>query len=201
MGEDTSFEELLGRLRKRDNAAATHVFNRFQRRLIILAYSHLDKRLLPKIDPEDVVQSVFQTVFNRLADGQFDLGDWDSLWGLLTRITVRKCEKWRDHFHTHGRDVDREVLLPPAAGECEPGWEFIDREPTPAEALALAEAVQQVMRGLNDREQQVVRLKLQGFSLSEISEQIPCNYRKVRSVLDHVRGRLERMRDEGAQKS
>jgi len=85
-----SFDELLAQLRNRDNHAAAEVFHRYRCRLIGLARQNLDGRLQRKLGPEDVVQSVFRTVFRRLADGEFELGDWDSLWSLLTCVTVRK---------------------------------------------------------------------------------------------------------------
>jgi RNA polymerase sigma-70 factor, ECF subfamily len=199
MAQDSSFEELLANLRKRDNAAADRVFQRFQSQLIALASRHLDSRLFRKLDPEDVIQSVFQTLFNRLANGQFELGNWDTLWGLLTRITVRKCGKWTEYFHTRGRDIDREVSPSPGLSESDTGLEFIDRDPTPAEALTLAETVQELMRGLSEREQQVVSLSLQGVPPLEISERVGCSLSKVYRVLDHVRDRLKHMRDEGMQ--
>jgi RNA polymerase sigma-70 factor (ECF subfamily) len=196
MSQDSSFDDVLDGLRKRDNAAATRVFNRFWRRLVALTYQHLEARLAQKLDPEDVVQSVFRTLFNRLAEGQFELENWDSFWGLLTRIALRKCDKWRDYFHTQGRDITREVSPAPAPDQSGSGWEVIDREPTPLEALRLAETVEEVLRGLDDREQKVVLLKLQGHNLTEITESVPCTFRKANQVLDHVRGRLERMRDQ-----
>jgi RNA polymerase sigma-70 factor (ECF subfamily) len=158
-------------------------------------------RLSQKLDAEDIVQSVFRTLFNRVAEGQFELENWDSLWGLLTRIALRKCDKWRDYFHAKGRDIGREVPAVPAPDQSGSGWEVIDREPSPFEALRLAETVQEVLRGLDDREQQVVMLKLQGYNLTEITERVGCTFRKANQVLDHVRGRLERMRDETFQEN
>jgi RNA polymerase sigma-70 factor (ECF subfamily) len=201
MAEDPSFDELIERLRKGDNAAATRVFHRFQRRLIAVTYQHLESRLAAKVDPEDVVQSVFRTLFNRLAEGQFQLEDWDSLWGLLTRIALRKCSKWSDYFHTQGRDINREVSPPAATDQSESGWEFIDREPTPHEAVTLAETLDEILRGLNERERKIAILKLEGCNLSEIAERVPCTFRKANQVLEHIRGRLERMRDLPVQES
>jgi RNA polymerase sigma-70 factor (ECF subfamily) len=193
---DTSFDELIEQLRKSDDAAADRVFRRFQGQLINLASKHLEPRLRPKVDAEDVVQSVFRTVFRRLADGQFELEGWDSLWGLLTRITVRKCHKWHEHFHNKGRDVNREVASPAAPSGADFGWDPADRKPTPAEAAALAETVQELLRGLNEREQQIVTLRLQGYNLSEIAKQVRCTFRKAKEVVNFVQGRLQRMRKE-----
>jgi RNA polymerase sigma-70 factor (ECF subfamily) len=198
MADAPSFDDLLAQLRRHDGAAAAAVFNRFRDRLLGLARKHLDGRLRAKVDPEDVVQSVFRTVFRRLADGQFELGGWDGLWALLTCVTVRRCGRWAEHYRAAVRDVGRESA--PAAGEDSASrWDFIDREPTPEEAVTLAETVELLLRGLDDRERQVVALSLQGHTAAEVSAALGCTESKVYRVLRHVRGRLERMRDESAQ--
>ena len=189
--EHPSFDDLLANLRQQDNEAAREVFQRFRQRLIGLARQKLEGRLRAKLDPEDVVQSVFHTVFRRLAQGEFDLGDWDSLWGLLTCITVRKCGKWREYFYTQGRDVTSEVPAPSGSSSA---WQCIDREPTSEEVAMLTETVQTVLKGLDEREQQVVTLSLQGYTVTEVSGTVGCTESKVYRVLRHVRARLERMR-------
>jgi len=59
MDPGRSFAELLARLQAGDDAAATRVFHRYAHRLIARARSRLDARLRAKVDPEDVVQYVF----------------------------------------------------------------------------------------------------------------------------------------------
>jgi RNA polymerase sigma-70 factor (ECF subfamily) len=157
MAQDDSFEQVLAKLRCQDDDAASRVFHRFANRLIGLARGQLDPRILRKVDPEDIVQSVMRSVLLRIGEGQFDLGDWDSLWGLLTRVTVHKCHKWVDHYQAQRRQVKREAGL-------SAGWQIVDREPHPSEAVVLAETLQQVLDGLNDQETAIVRMSLQGTS-------------------------------------
>ena len=107
MNDEQSFEDVLDRLSKGDENAATEVFTRYTGRLIGLARSRLNARLRQKEDPEDVVQSVLRSFFTRHADGQFDLEGWDSLWSLLATITLRKCGRRIERFGTAGRDVSR----------------------------------------------------------------------------------------------
>jgi RNA polymerase sigma-70 factor (ECF subfamily) len=192
-----SFDELLAQLRRCDEAAAAAVFQRFRYRLIGLARQRLDARLRRKVDPEDVVQSVFRTVFHRLAAGQFELGGWDGLWSLLTCVTVRKCGRWREHFRTQARDIQREMTPSLAAEESPAGLEVLDREPAPEEVAMLAETVQQVLGGLDEREQQVVTLSLQGYAAAEVCREVGCTESKVYRALRLVRRRLERERDAG----
>lgn len=190
-----SFGELQAQLRRQDPEAAAAVFHRYRLRLIGLARKRLDGRLRRKLDPEDVVQSVFRTFFRRLGEGQFDLGGWDSLWSLLTCVTVRKCGSWNDFFHAQVRNIEREAG--PAAGGDNPGesWRVFDREPGPEEALVLAETVEQILKVLNEREQQVVVQSLLGSDVAEVSQAVGYSESKVYRVLRHVRRRLEQLRD------
>ena len=90
----SSFDGVMADLRAGDQAAAAAVFRRFATRLAGLAGAKLDARLRGKVDPDDVLQSVYRSFFGRHAAGQFDFDGWDGLWSLLTTITVRKCAAW-----------------------------------------------------------------------------------------------------------
>jgi RNA polymerase sigma-70 factor (ECF subfamily) len=146
-----------------------------------------------KVDPEDVAQSVFRSFFARQADGQFVLEDWDGLWGLLTRITLRKCHRQCERFTAGRRDVRREVSAPSPAAGCGVAWEAIAREPTPSDAAMLTELVDALMRPLDERERRILELRLQGYAVPEIGEAVGRTERTVHRVLERVRQRLERM--------
>ena len=197
MSEDAAFAEVMGRLRAGDQAAAAEVFRRFANRLIGLARTHLDHRIRQKVDPEDVMQSALKSFFARHADGQFDLAGWDSLWSMLVVITLRKCGHKAEYFRTAMRDVSREQAPPTAAEDSASSWHAVAHDPTPVQAVMLAEAVEQVLQSLgDDRERQIVELSLQGFTPVETSAQVGRSERTVQRVLDRVRRRLQRMRDE-----
>jgi RNA polymerase sigma-70 factor (ECF subfamily) len=90
-----SFAELLARLRAGDDAAGHEVFRRFAHQLVALAHGRISTALRHKVDPEDVVQSAFKSFFRRFSEGDMEVVNWNSLWGLLTLITVRKrCRGW-----------------------------------------------------------------------------------------------------------
>jgi RNA polymerase sigma-70 factor (ECF subfamily) len=188
MPADESFEEVMTRLQAGDQDAAAEVFARFARRLIALARLHLDSRLRQKVDPEDVLQSVFKSFFLRQARGEFDLGSWDSLWALLSVIALRKCGRQNDHFNALCRDVGREAQ---AAGEqSDASWQALAREPTPAEAAMLAETVEVLLRDLKEREREIVSLALQGYTAAEISAQLNRPRRTVYNLLERIKKRL-----------
>jgi RNA polymerase sigma-70 factor (ECF subfamily) len=196
MSQDRSFDDLMARLKAGDPDAAAQVFQRFGQRLIALARSRLDRHIGPKVDPEDVLQSVFQSFFTRHVDGQFELEDWNGMWGLLTVITIRKCRRQYERFQTDRRDVRREIQTPFTASKWGVDCQAVARDPTPSEAAILAETVEQLMLHLEERERNMLALRLQGYKIPEISERVGRTERTVRRVLDRVKRQLERMRAE-----
>jgi len=193
MDPHDSFTALDRKLREGDQGAATEVFRRFAGRLIALARTQLDSRVRRKEDPEDVVQSVYGSFFTRHHAGQYDLATWDSLWSLLTVITVRKCLSRVRHYLAQRRTLAGEVDVA-SWGDAAPGLtEAIDREPTPLEAVVLAETVEQMMRGLDADDRAIIEQVLQGFTTSEISDRLGRAERSVRRVREHVKKRLRRV--------
>jgi RNA polymerase sigma-70 factor (ECF subfamily) len=189
-----SFAQFLARLHNHDDAAAQELFGRFAHQLIALALRHIDAGLRHKVDPEDVVQSVYKSFFARYGAGNLDVVNWNSLWGLLTLITVRKCAERAAYHHAECRDAAREVS--PQGDEAAPWLEPFGREPTPLEAAVLSETVEQLLAGLDEEERPILELSLQGYTTREISERLGRAERTVRLLREGVRHRLERMQRE-----
>jgi RNA polymerase sigma-70 factor (ECF subfamily) len=192
-----SFAEFLALLHSGDDAAAQELFGRFAHQLIALTLRHLDAGLRQKVDPEDVVQSVFKSFFARYGEEKLDVVNWNSLWGLLALITVRKCSERAAYHRAECRDAAREVSPPPGE-EAAPWLEPLGREPTPLEAAVLRETVKQLFAELDEEERPILELSLQGYTTREISEQLGRAERTVRLLREVIRHRLERMqRSEG----
>src|SRR5438552_3882345 len=130
MNPDDSFADLMPRARSGDREAQTEVHQRFERRLLALAWKNLSSSVRQREGPEDVVQSVFKSFFARDASGQFQLHGWDELWQLLVRIAVRKCAKRGRAHSAERRDIRREASAPANDN----GWEPYARDPTPQDA-------------------------------------------------------------------
>jgi RNA polymerase sigma-70 factor (ECF subfamily) len=189
-----SFAEFLDRLHNRDDAAAQELFGRFTHQLIALALRHIGAGLRHKVDPEDVVQSAYRSFFVRYSAGTLDVVNWNSLWGLLTLITVRKCADRAAYHRAECRDAAREVS--PQGDEAAPWQEPFGREPTPLEAALLTETVERLLTGLDEEERPIVELSLQGYTTREISERLGRAERTVRLLREGVRHRLERLQRE-----
>jgi RNA polymerase sigma-70 factor (ECF subfamily) len=190
-----SFAEFLARLHNGDDAAAQELFGRFTHQLIALALRHVDTGLRHKVDPEDVVQSVYKSFFLRYGNANLEVVNWNSLWGLLTLITVRKCAERAAYHLADCRDAAREVAQ--SRGEEATPWrEPFGREPTPHEAVVMSETVEQLLADLDEEERPILQLSLQGFTTREVSERLGRAERTVRLLREGVRLRLERMQRE-----
>src|SRR5438270_9021015 len=96
---DESSAVLVSRWRERqDQQAAEELFHRYVDRLVALARSRLQNKLAPRVDAEDVAQSVYRSFFRRIRDGRLDFHPGDNLWRLLGTITVHKVHG-RTAFH------------------------------------------------------------------------------------------------------
>jgi len=194
MADESSFADLMVRLRAGDQGAAADLFEHYAARLVALARRRLTAAIGTKEDPEDVVQSVFRTFFRRHNTGDFVARDWGSLWHLLTMITLRKCGHRVEYFFAERRNIAREA--PPPGGDAAAGWEAIAREPTAEEAAILAETLESLLNSLDARRRRMVELALQGTGIEAIAEEVGSSERTVRRVLQLVRETLERLRDD-----
>jgi DNA-directed RNA polymerase specialized sigma24 family protein len=64
------------------------------------------------------------------------------------------------------------------------------REPSPAEAVMLAETLEEVLRGLKPDQRRMVELRLQGHTLPQIAVQTQYSLATVERLLDRVKRRL-----------
>jgi RNA polymerase sigma-70 factor (ECF subfamily) len=195
MGQDESFEVVMKRLRAGDDEAASAILGKFTSRLMTLARARLASLSSSQRDLEDVIQSVYKSFFSRYGQGQFEIDDWNELWGLLTIITLRKCANRQTYLKARRRDVRREVSTTGQGESSGLGCLLVDREPTPLEAAALADTVEELLRGLDPPDRVTVSMLLQGYNSREISETLTCSERTVRRVRTRLRDRLKRLYD------
>jgi len=184
VGPQPATPELLRRLRDGDPHAAEAVFNRYARELVRVAEGHLSRKLAGRVDGEDVVQSVFRTFFRRSAAGEFAIDASDQLWRLLLTITLRKARA-KGRFHTAGvRDAGAE-----AGGEAGL-FEAAARDPGPEDAAALVDQIEVLLRDLPPVYAEVLGLRLEGHTVSDIAPRLGVSRRTVHRALNLLQDRL-----------
>ena len=165
--------------------AETELHRQYVGRLVKLAGRKINERFRSKIDPDEVVQSVFASFFRRAADGAFELNTWNDLWALLVTITLRKCRTKTTGFRTLKRNVELERSITPA--NTESSIHIQSSEPSPQETALFNETLDQLFDLLSPLQQSIVSLRLQGYSNVEISQQIGRTERTVYRALKQVR--------------
>lgn len=185
MGAD---EESVNRTGKGAAPDAAKVFALYAQRLTRVAEQHLSRKLAARLDGEDVVQSLFRTFFRRSAEGQFQIDGADHLWRLLVRISILKARAHARHHNAARRAATAEV-----EGDGD-SWltEALEDEPGPAEAAALIDQIDALLRGLPADFTRVLEMKLQGYTVAEIATALQLSRQTVYRALQLLQHRLER---------
>jgi len=186
-----SFDDLLNRLNDGDKDAAALIVRRFSAQLIAQARIELDPELQRKVDAEDVVQSALGSFFHRYDQGDFALANWNSLWGLLVKMTVRKCWRRNQFFHASRRDIRRERFASDDGGDqLDP--RMVDDKPSAEQVAACNELIENLITGMDLKSHRdIFKLSLKGYSQREISQRVQRSQYTVSKVLDRVRNSLE----------
>jgi RNA polymerase sigma factor (sigma-70 family) len=184
---------LLERYRDGDDLAAEALFARYFDRLTFLARSRLSPRLASRTDPEDIVLSVYRSFFIDTRAGRFALRRGGDLWRLLASMTKHKLLRQVRHHRAERRSVDLERPLDQAD---EAGFFIRGQEPTPEDAVALADELEWVVSRLDLFGRRVLELRMQGAQLSEIAEDTGRSQRTVRRALDQIRELLAKRFDD-----
>ena len=159
----------------------------FVDKLVRVASRKISSRFKAKIAAEEVVQSVFASFFQRHRNDEYHFENWNDLWALLLKITICKCSDRIAAFQTIKRDVTREVASNKREDQLDPQALLRSKGPSPEEILIFEDALDQLLDRLNERQQQVVGLRLQGMSNLEISQMIGRTERSVYRIHNQIK--------------
>jgi RNA polymerase sigma-70 factor (ECF subfamily) len=179
---------LIERLRCGEAQAAEELFARYAQRLICLAEQQLSNKLAARLDGADVVQSVFRTFFRRSAAGEFRIDNSGELWRVLVQITLRKARAMSRHHTAAVRDV---AVEEPGRGPALLA-EAVTHEPGPEEASVLLDQIEALLHGLPVLYADLLRLRLEGYSVSDTAGRLGVSRRTVHRALNLLQQRLTR---------
>lgn len=187
---DPVSQQLLARIEDGDNDAACELFDRYAQRLIGMARKRLSSKLARRVDAEDIVQSAYRSFFADAAAGKFQLEESGDLWRLLVAITLNKLRSKARFHRAVKRDVEQEDSMSGQVGIHGIPPDRMAAEPSPEEAMALAESIESLMTDLTALERRMLELRLQEHTLEEIAEKVDRSERTVRRLLSRLRDRL-----------
>jgi RNA polymerase sigma-70 factor (ECF subfamily) len=182
--KSSDFRSFQARLQQGDSDAATKLFDEYSRKLVRLAGNNIHPTLLKRFDGEDVVQSVFRTFFRRHEEGKFRIEHSQQLWKLLVTLTLCKARSLARRHTAERRNAqaDRTVST---------DHPLFDRQPSPEDALALWEEIDVVLDGLPDRAGEILSMRLEGKSKTEIAAELNLSRQTIHRVLALVQQRLQ----------
>ena len=153
----------------------------FADRLLRLARSRLPGRLQQRVDPEDIVQSVFKSFFAPHEAGRFCFEQATDVWRLLAAITWHKVQHSIRYHHQSERDVQKETAASSTSIE-QPG-----SDPTASSLVVMMELLDQIMSRIPEKHREILRLRMDEYSIDEISEAVGVSSRTVDRALALVR--------------
>jgi len=168
-------------------AAAEELFRRYLEKLTALARSRLSRALASRVDAEDVVQSAYRSFFLLVGNGDVVVQESGDLWRLLARIALRKGYRSARRHRADCRSVDREHPDAEQTGEI-----ALSRDPTPADAAALADELRCLVAPLDVRQRRIVEMRLQGHDVESIAGDVQRSTKTIRRVLAAFGAELQR---------
>jgi RNA polymerase sigma-70 factor, ECF subfamily len=175
---------LLRKFRSGSEDAATTLYLRYADRLQRLANHQVSSELASRVDPEDIVQSVFRTFFRRAADGQYNIADKEDLWKLLLVMSLNKIRS-SGTFHNAAKRSSRNTKS--LINENDSRMDHPNEE-TPFQILKMT--VEEIVRELPEEQHEIIFLRIQGFDIDEIAERSGRAKRSIERILQGFRKRL-----------
>jgi RNA polymerase sigma-70 factor, ECF subfamily len=183
--DEASDRSLVRRFRHGQADAPTQLYLRYAARLHALATKQTSADLARRVDPEDIVQSVFRTFFRRLAVGNYDVPDGDEIWKLLLVIALNKIRSAGSYHKAAKRDVRRthggeafDADLGGVTGEDEVAMTL------------LRLVVDDVLTTLPEGHRKIVESRIEGREVAEIAAVVGRSKRSVERILQEFRSRL-----------
>ena len=139
------------------------------------------------MDPEDIVQSVFRSVFRGVSSAAYDAPLGGTLWQLIAVVAVNKVRRNARRRSAAKRDMRRTESLD----------EIVDLGLASTSPEELESALRESLEGLKPIEQEVVLLRVQSYSVDEIAEKLGKSRRTTERLLQRAREELLRMIDAG----
>lgn len=175
---------LIAGLLAGENHAVETFYAQHAGRLRAIAERQIATVLKRRLDADDVVQSALRSFFRRSQNDQFVVSDGKRFWSLICAIVLTKARE-KARFHTRMRRTPaRETAAPSEAG---PSAQNAD---SPEDTAAVAEQFELFLNSLEDRERQVVDLKLQDQTHAEIARQIRSSERTVTRLVSKLEQKL-----------
>jgi RNA polymerase sigma-70 factor (ECF subfamily) len=183
--DEPSDHSLLRRLRLGNQDAATQLYLRYAQRLRALTRAKCAPDLAPRLDADDIVQSVFRTFFRRVAKGDYEVPDGEELWKLFLVIALNKIRTVGAYHRAAKRDI--------RASSGAEALEHAAEVATGGDATSLSilrMVIDEVLAGLSPPHRDIINLRIEGHEVAAIAERLGRSKRSVERILQGFREML-----------
>src|SRR5262245_22520102 len=184
-GADTD-QYLLQRYQQGDREAASQLYKRYADRLRALTRRTSSAVLACRLDPDDIVQSVFRNFFHSARTGGYDVPPGEDLWKLLLVIALNKIRARATFHRAAKRDVRRtrriEGLDPATLAKENPHGQ--------AARTFFRLVAEEALATLPPLLRRIVELRMEGYQVHEIAELTGRSLRTVERTLQNCRKQL-----------
>ena len=101
MAHESSFRAMMDDLLAGNEDVAAQIVQEQTAALVAVARRQIGAKLGRRVDPEDIVQSVYRSFFGRVQRGEYELGNGTDLWKLLVTMVLNKVRR-QAKFHRAG---------------------------------------------------------------------------------------------------
>ncbi|MBL8817692.1 MAG: sigma-70 family RNA polymerase sigma factor [Planctomyces sp.] len=172
---------LAERIRTGDEGAAEELYQRYALRLRGLADRQMSAGIRAMHEPEDIVQSAFRSLFRGVVSGDYVAPEGSSLWSLLAVIAIHKVR--RKASRNRSVAASSMPLSDSGIAEFDVAAEGLTAEQF---ECSIREAIEQ----LRPAEQEIVHLRVQGYTVEEISDRLQRSCRTIERSLHSIREKL-----------
>jgi RNA polymerase sigma-70 factor (ECF subfamily) len=187
-----SDDTLVRRLQAGSESAADRLYARYVARLRGLARSKLSAELSGRVDPDDIVQSVFRRFFQAACRDEYVVPAGEDLWDLLLVITLNRVRSEQAFQRAAKRDVRRTTQ---GKGDEDPLAAVAERDDSAAAALRLH--IAEALEHLGADQRRAVELRMQGYEVAEIARALGRSKRTGERLLQEAREMLRVALHEG----
>ena len=187
----------LPALQQGDEQAAERLWKEYFVKMVRLAKRRMDGLRLRAADEEDVALSAMNSFCRMAKNREEPIVNSTELWKLLATIVRRKVNKERQRQFA-GKRQEHRLAGESGVSPIHDGQKnedsglagIVARDPVPELAMELAETWERIL-SLPGAEE-IVLLKSDGYSNSEIAEKLDCSTRTVQRAIEKIKKEWER---------
>jgi RNA polymerase sigma-70 factor (ECF subfamily) len=184
------FQLLLQRIRLGDDAALGELARCYEPEVRLTARVLLGRALRCHLDSVDLVQSVHHTLLLGLRHNKFVIANPQQLVGLTVTLVRRKIARHWRKLKRQRRTEEIETTEMGSGGEAGLLGTLPSTEADPATTAENSDLMAQVGHHLDEKDRQLVELRLQGCSTAEAARRLGLDADVLRVRLSRLRRRL-----------